>query len=140
MNNKEFLETAAWVTSKVLFTLVKLLRKSLQKADRFCTTKLFRKEELIDLKGAVQETTEAVPVKQWSCNNTDGDMKLELFICPLSHHERALVPTQLQKLHLCTYSSSAGEQTHVTLGCALQSLNGRDIVESSQENFTKVSS
>lgn len=84
MNNKEFLETAAWVTSKVLFTLVKLLRKSLQKADRFCTTKLFRKEELTHLKGSVQETTEAVPVKHWSCNNTEGDMKLELFICPVS--------------------------------------------------------
>lgn len=45
------------------------------------------------------------------------------------------MPTQLQKLHLCTHPSSAGEQTHVTPGRAQQSLNGRDIVVSSQENF-----
>lgn len=96
-NNKEFLETAAWVTSKVLFTLVKLLRKSLQKAEHFCTTKLFRKEEVIHLKGSVQETTAAAPVKQQSYNNTEGDTKLERVICPLSHDERALLPTQVQK-------------------------------------------
>lgn len=35
LNKKEFLETAAWVTSSVLFTLVQLLAKSLQTADRF---------------------------------------------------------------------------------------------------------
>lgn len=51
MKNKEFLETAAWVMSKALFTLVKLLRKSLQKADHSCTTEPFWKQELIHLKG-----------------------------------------------------------------------------------------
>lgn len=64
-NNKEFLETAAWVRSKALFTLVKLLRKSLQKADHFCTTKCFWKQELIHPKGFTQETPAAVTLK-WS--------------------------------------------------------------------------
>lgn len=63
MNNKEFLETAAWVIPKPLFTLVKLLRKSLQKADCFCTTTLFWKQELLHLKGFMEETSAAVAVK-----------------------------------------------------------------------------
>lgn len=70
---------------------------------------------------------------QMCCSDTKGDMKLELVICPLPHHEKGLVPSQLRKLHVCTPHLLEAE--HFTIHCALWYLNASDIIGSSQDFF-----